>query len=93
MASLLEIAREASNSQTTYDAWAPWTHEHYELAVALLKGEVTRLGFCKAIGNSNAPDLLAWRMLQDGVRRGRIVVAAYPQTSAELPRVCDGGVA
>ena len=91
MPSLLEIARDASNGKS-YDPWAPWSNEHYELAVALLNGEVTRLGFCKAIGSSSSPELMAWRMLQAGMRRGQIVVELRPQTSAELPRVCDGAV-
>ena len=76
MASLLEIA--LANAGRKYDAWAPWSNEHYELAMALLKDEIQREGFCKAIGSSNSPDLLAWRMLQDGVRRGRIVVQFDP---------------
>lgn len=52
-----------------------FSHEHYELAIALLEGRIKPTQFSAAIGDKRASAVhKAWKMLEDGVQRGAIMM-------------------
>ncbi len=90
---LVDIAREGRKTP----AIQPFTREHYELAAAFARGEFSAVDWRRAVAQQSCdlpttPEVAAWRILSDGVRRGLIVVDVRPAPTEALPRLCDGAV-
>lgn len=67
-----------------------YQREHYELAAAFLKGEISSTAFRSAFTDAGSFEYAAYRILQEGVRRGMVAVDVRP--SAIVPRLCDGAL-